>query len=193
MKSVQLRSLVGLIVVSISLSSCSSAIDSIIEETRLDFADFDRILADSDTIPSFRLDTAGSRLNIEQDLEMKQQQFNVISALRDSLSDYRTMNTKALISLKISDWELSLENFLSSDSFESSEGNDLRNEMNEFLSENRHLLSDEEQAKLNDLIGKQAAVDVKEGLKEVVKFVNDKGQQATSMMEALLKELNKHK
>lgn len=189
MKNVKLKSLVGLIVVSISLSSCSSAIDNVIEETRLDFADFDRILADSDTIPSFRLDTASARLNVSQDLEMEHQQFNVISALRDSLADYRAMNTKALVLLKISDWELSLENFLSSDSFESSDGNDLRNEMTEFLRENRHLLSDEEQAKLNDLIGRQAAVVTKKVLKEVENVWNDLGQQATSMMEALQEEL----
>jgi len=193
------KSLLSILFCSFIISSCTSRVDKLIQNVRLNFSEFEEILANSDTIPSYRLNDLDSSVEQVADIKMSNSEFVVINNLKDSLVEYRAKNSRNMLMLEMDEWEKEIKSLFSGDS----EGSvDLSDEMKEsiankrqlwieYLNENRDRLSQEQIRRLNDLIGMQNAVDTEELLKSVENGVNDFLQRTESWLQSLEEELEK--
>lgn len=193
------KSLLSILFCSFIISSCTSRVDKLIQNVRLNFSEFEEILANSDTIPSYRLNDLDSSVEQVADIKMSNSEFVVINNLKDSLVEYRAKNSRNMLMLEMDEWEKEIKSLFSGDS----EGSvDLSDEMKEsmvtrsqyfidYLNENRDRLSQEEIRRLNDIIGKQTAAETKELLKSVENGVNDFLQRTESWLQSLEEELEK--
>jgi len=193
------KSLLSILFCSFIISSCTSRVDKLIQNVRLNFSEFEEILANSDTIPSYRLNDLDSSVEQVADIKMSNSEFVVINNLKDSLVEYRAKNSRNMLMLEMDEWEKEIKSLFSGDS----EGSvDLSDEMKEsmvtrsqyfidYLNENRDRLSQEEILRINDIIGKQTAAETKELLKSVENGVNDFLQRTESWLQSLEEELEK--
>lgn len=180
------------------LSSCSSEVETLINDARLSYSEFEQIHADSDTIPSYRLNDLDSSFEQVRHIKMSEPEHRVVNNLRDSLVEYRAENARIMLMLELEKWEKEVKSFFSGNA----EGSVDLTEMKEsvanksqyfidYLNENRHRLSQEEIRRINDIIGKQTAAETKELLKSVENGVNDFLQRTESWLQSLEEELDK--
>jgi len=180
------------------LSSCTSEVQTLINDVRLNYSEFEEILANSDTIPSYRLNDLDSSFEQVRHSEMSEPEHIVVNNLRDSLVEYRARNTRNMLMLELDKWEKEVENILSGITEDSVDLEEMKDNVAskskyfvEYLNENRDRLSPEEIRRINDIIGKQTAAETKELLKSVENGVNDFLQRTESWLQSLEEELEK--
>jgi hypothetical protein len=189
-----LYSLLGAII----LTSCRSEVEVIIGNARRDFSEFEEILNHSDTIPSERMNNLDSSLSYLKHVNLTESQFKVVNNLGDSIALYRVWNTRNKIMLELLQWEKEFEGLISKDSFDPQELEEIKESMAvksqnfiEYLNENRENLSAGEIQRINDILGKQYAIETKEILKSLESGVNDFVQRSESWLNSLVDELER--
>ena len=181
-----------------TLSSCGSEVETLINDARLSYSEFEQIHADSDTIPSYRLNDLDSSFEQVRQIKMSEAEHAVINNLRDSLLEYRAENARIMLMLELDKWEKEVKSFFSGDAEGSVDLTEMKESMAtksqyfiDYLNENRDRLSQEEIRRINDIIGKQTAAETKEFLKSVENGVNDFLQRTESWLQSLEEELEK--
>ena len=181
-----------------TLSSCGSEVETLINDARLSYSEFEQMHADSDTIPSYRLNDLDSSFEQVRHTKMSQAEHAVINNLRDSLLEYRAENARIMLMLELDKWEKEVKSFFSGDAEGSVDLTEMKESMAtksqyfiDYLNENRDRLSHEEIRRINDIIGKQTAAETKELLKSVENGVNDFLQRTESWLQSLEEELEK--
>ena len=181
-----------------TLSSCGSEVETLINDARLSYSEFEQIHADSDTIPSYRLNELDSSFEQIRHTKMSQAEHAVINNLRDSLLEYRAENARIMLMFELGKWEKEIKSFFSGDAEGSIDLTEMKESMAtksqyfiDYLNENRDRLSQEEIRRINDIIGKQTAAETKELLKSVENGVNDFLQRTESWLQSLEEELEK--
>ena len=181
-----------------TLSSCASEVETLINDARLSYSEFEQIHADSDTIPSYRLNDLDSSFEQVRQIKMSEAEHAVINNLRDSLLEYRAENARIMLMLELDKWEKEVKSFFSGDAEGSVDLTEMKESMAtksqyfiDYLNENRDRLSQEEIRRINDIIGKQTAAETKELLKSVENGVNDFLQRTESWLQSLEEELEK--
>ena len=181
-----------------TLSSCASEVEALIDEARLSYSEFEQIHADSDTIPSSRLNYLDSSFKQVRQIKMSEAEHAVINNLSDSLLEYRAENARIMLMLELDKWEKEVKSFFSGDAEGSVDLTEMKESMAtksqyfiDYLNENRDRLSQEEIRRINDIIGKQTAAETKEFLKSVENGVNDFLQRTESWLQSLEEELEK--
>lgn len=192
------KSLLSILFCSSFISSCTSGVDTIIQNARLNYSEFEEILAKSDTIPLYRLNDLDSSFEQVVQTKMSGSEHSVVNNLRDSLVQYRTKNTHNILMLELNEWEKELKNFYSGDAGELIDIEEMKESIADksqyfinYLNENRDRLSQEEIRRINDIIGKQTAADTKELLKSAENGVNDFLQRIESWSQSIVEELEK--
>ena len=180
------------------LSSCTSEVQTLINDVRLNYSEFEEILANSDTIPSYRLNDLDSSFEQVRHSEMSEPEHIVVNNLRDSLVEYRARNTRNILMLELEKWEKEVKSFFSGNAEGSVDLTEMKESLAnksqyfiDYLNENRDRLSQEEIRRINDIIGKQTAAETKELLKNVENGVNDFLQRTESWLQSLEEELEK--
>lgn len=180
------------------LSSCTSEVQTLINDVRLNYSEFEEILANSDTIPSYRLNVLDSSFEQVRHSEMSEPEHIVVNNLRDSLVEYRARNTRNILMLELEKWEKEVKSFFSGNAEGSVDLTEMKESLAnksqyfiDYLNENRDRLSQEEIRRINDIIGKQTAAETKELLKNVENGVNDFLQRTESWLQSLEEELEK--
>lgn len=181
-----------------TLSSCGSEVETLINDARLSYSEFELIHADSDTIPSYRLNDLDSSFEHVKHIKMSKAEHAVVNNLRDSLLEYRAENSRIMLMLELDKWEKEVKSFFSGDAEWSVDLTEMKESMAtksqyfiDYLNENRDRLSQEEIRRINDIIGKQTAAETKELLKSVENGVNDFLQRTESWLQSLEEELEK--
>lgn len=181
-----------------TLSSCVSEVETLINDARLSYSEFEQIHADSDTIPSYRLNDLDSSFEQVTHIKMSEPEHRVINNLRDSLVEYRAENALIMLMLELDKWEQEVKSFFSGNTEGSVDLTEMKESMVtrsqyfiDYLNENRDRLSQEEIRRINDIIGKQTAAETKELLKSVENGVNDFLQRTESWLQSLEEELEK--
>jgi len=181
-----------------TLSSCVSEVETLINDVRLSYSEFEQIHADSDTIPSYRLNDLDSSFEQVTHIKMSEPEHRVINNLRDSLVEYRAENARIMLMLELDKWEQEVKSFFSGNTEGSVDLTEMKESMVtssqyfiDYLNENRDRLSQEEIRRINDIIGKQTAAETKELLKSVENGVNDFLQRTESWLQSLEEELEK--
>ena len=182
----------------VTLSSCVSEVETLINDVRLSYSEFEQIHADSDTIPSYRLNDLDSSFEQVTHIKMSEPEHRVINNLRDSLVEYRAENARIMLMLELDKWEQEVKSFFSGNTEGSVDLTEMKESMVtssqyfiDYLNENRDRLSQEEIRRINDIIGKQTAAETKELLKSVENGVNDFLQRTESWLQSLEEELEK--
>ena len=178
-----------------TLSSCASEVETLIKDARLNYSAFEEILANSDTIPSHRLNDLDSVFQQVKRMKISESEHIVVNNLLDSLVEYRAKNTRNMLMLELNEWEKEMKSFFSGDAEESADLLEIKESMAsksqyfiEYLNENRDRLSQEEIRRINDIIGRQTAAETKELLKSVENGVNDFLQRTESWLQSLEEE-----
>ncbi len=191
------KSLISILFCGFIISACTSGVDTLIQNARLNYSEFEEILANSDTIPSYRLNDLDSSFKQVRHTKMSESEHVVVNNLRDSLVVYRGKNTRNMLMLELDEWEKEVKSFFSGDVEESIDLEEMKESMVsksqyfiDYLNENRDRLSQEEIRRINDIIGKQTAAETKELLESVENGVNDFLQRTESWLQSL-KELEK--
>jgi len=181
-----------------TLSSCVSEVETLINDVRLSYSEFEQIHADSDTIPSYRLNDLDSSFEQVTHIKMSEPEHRVVNNLRDSLVEYRAENARIMLMLELDKWEQEVKSFFSGNTEGSVDLTEMKESMVtssqyfiDYLNENRDRLSQEEIRRINDIIGKQTAAETKELLKSVENGVNDFLQRTESWLQSLEEELEK--
>ena len=181
-----------------TLSSCTSEVETVINKARLSYSEFEQIHADSDIIPSYRLNDLDSSFEHVRHIKMSQVEHVVVNNLRDSLLEYRAENARIMLMLELDKWEKEVKSFFSGDAERSVDLTEMKESMAtksqyfiDFLNENRDRLSQEEIRRINDIIGKQTAAETKELLKSAENGVNDFLQRIESWSQSIVEELEK--
>lgn len=181
-----------------TLSSCGSEVETFINDTRLSYSEFEQIHADSDTIPSSRLDYLDSSFEQVRQIKMSEAEHRAINNLRDSLVEYRAENARIMFMMELDEWEKEVKSFFSADAEWSFDLTEMKENVAnksqyfiDYLNENRDRLSQEEIRRINDIVGKQAAAETKELLKSAENGVNDFKQRLESWTQSLLEQLEK--
>lgn len=181
-----------------TLSSCVSEVETLINDARLSYSEFEQIHADSDTIPSYRLNDLDSSFEQVTHIKMSEPEHRVVNNLRDSLVEYRAENARIMLMLELDKWEQEVKSFFSGNTEGSVDLTEMKESMVtssqyfiDYLNENRDRLSQEEIRRINDIIGKQTAAETKELLKSVENGVNDFLQRTESWLQSLEEELEK--
>ena len=181
-----------------TLSSCVSEVETLINDVRLSYSEFEQIHADSDTIPSYRLNDLDSSFEQVTHIKMSEPEHRVINNLRDSLVEYRAENARIMLMLELDKWEQEVKSFFSGNTEGSVDLTEMKESMVtssqyfiDYLNENRDRLSQEEIRRINNIIGKQTAAETKELLKSVENGVNDFLQRTESWLQSLEEELEK--
>ena len=164
----------------------------------MSYSEFEQTHADSDTIPSYRLNDLDSSFEQVTDIKMSEPEHRVINNLRDSLVEYRAENARIMLMLELDKWEQEVKSFFSGNTEGSVDLTEMKESMVtssqyfiDYLNENRDRLSQEEIRRINDIIGKQTAAETKELLKSVENGVNDFLQRTESWLQSLEEELEK--
>jgi lipoate synthase len=181
-----------------TLSSCASEVETLIKDARLNYSAFEEILANSDTIPSHRLNDLDSVFQQVKRMKISESEHIVVNNLLDSLVEYRAKNTRNMLMLELNEWEKEVKSFFSGDAEGSVDLTEMKESMAtksqyfiDYLNENRDRLSQEEIRRINDIIGRQTAAETKELLKSVENGVNDFLQRTESWLQSLEEELEK--
>lgn len=98
-----------------TLSSCASEVETLIKDARLNYSAFEEILANSDTIPSHRLNDLDSVFQQVKRMKISESEHIVVNNLLDSLVEYRAKNTRNMLMLELNEWEKEVKSFFSGD------------------------------------------------------------------------------
>ena len=179
------------------VTSCSSsAVDDQIGNIRVSYLEFERLLSSGDTIPFVSLNNVDSSFQVLSDVKMTTQEHDVVQRLRDSLVVFRIKNAHREVLLDLEKWESSFKNY-SLGLAQSDELKDLEQSLfesaeffSEYLISNGENLTEEERARINDLLAKQVAHDLRVGFDKAANMAKNLFEQGSNLMNALKEEFD---
>jgi hypothetical protein len=191
------KSTVLCIALLLMITSCSSsAVDDEIGNVRVTFLEFEKLLSRGDTIPVVSLNNVDSSFQVLSGIKMTTQEHDVVLRLRDSLIVFRAQNAHRQVLLDLEKWE---NNFITysrglaqSDEFKNIEQSlfESADFFSEYIISNGENLTEEERARINDLLAKQVAHELRVGFDKAANMAKNLLEQGSNLMNALKEEFD---